>query len=514
VSVRVVTGAEAAAIDGAAIAAGTPSLALMHRAGAAAADLVMRWFGDVAGTGVLIMTGPGNNGGDGWVVAGQLADRGVPVRVHEVLESRTTDASTVRSDVVHRVSLGPGDGTEVVLVDALLGTGARGALSGALADAVATIQQRRAAGAAVVALDIPTGVDATTGAADLAVTADLTISFGTVKRGHLLARAACGAIAVVDIGLGSFAGPHGALLIDEAWVANTVPPIDTNAHKGTRRRVVMVGGARGMAGALVLAIQAASRSGVGLVRALVEEPSLVPVQSGAIEATAATWPLPPADLAQLTQGCHAVLLGPGLGRSDESRRVLEMALQVWQGPTVLDADAISLFEGKTSALGAALAGREALLTPHVAELARLIGATNDEVARDRFSVAREVSRALGASILLKGVPTVITNPAGETLVSATGTPVLAAAGSGDILAGVAVTLLAQTGNAWQSGACAAWIHGRAGEIANAGRPVRGVTVTDVLDRLGDAWRLTSPAAAMPVLAEIPPVSGHRWGVVA
>jgi NAD(P)H-hydrate epimerase len=269
-----------------------------------------------------------------------------------------------------------------------------------------------------------------------------------------------------------------------------------------------------MAGALVLAIQAASRSGVGLVRALVEEPSLVPVQSGAIEATAATWPLPPADLAQLTQGCHAVLLGPGLGRSDESRRVLEMALQVWQGPTVLDADAISLFEGKTSALGAALAGREALLTPHVAELARLIGATNDEVARDRFSVAREVSRALGASILLKGVPTVITNPAGETLVSATGTPVLAAAGSGDILAGVAVTLLAQTGNAWQSGACAAWIHGRAGEIANAGRPVRGVTVTDVLDRLGDAWRLTSPAAAMPVLAEIPSVSGQRWGVVA
>jgi NAD(P)H-hydrate repair Nnr-like enzyme with NAD(P)H-hydrate dehydratase domain len=109
---------------------------------------------------------------------------------------------------------------------------------------------------------------------------------------------------------------------------------------------------------------------------------------------------------------------------------------------------------------------------------------------------------------------VITSPAGETLVSATGTPVLAAAGSGDILAGVAVTLLAQTGNAWQSGACASWIHGRAGEIANAGRPVRGVTVTDVLGRLGDAWRLTSPAAAMPVLAEIPSVSGHRWGVVA
>ena len=193
-NVRVVSGDGAAARDAAAIGAGTPSRSLMQRAGAAAAEVMMRRFGDALGGGVLILTGPGNNGGDGWVLAGQLSERGIPVRVHEVVESRTGDAYQERSAVIDRVALGAGDGSEMVVVDALLGTGARGAPTRALADAVRNIQHRRAAGAVVVSLDIPTGVDATTGATSLAVGADLTISFGTAKRGHLLARGECGAI--------------------------------------------------------------------------------------------------------------------------------------------------------------------------------------------------------------------------------------------------------------------------------------------------------------------------------
>ena len=197
-----------------------------------------------------------------------------------------------------------------------------------------------------------------------------------------------------------------------------------------------------------------------MVRTLVEEPSLVPVQSAAVEATAATWPLAGADLSALLEGCHAVLIGPGLGRSAEARRLLETVLEVWQGPTVLDADAITLFEGEISWLSAALAGRPALLTPHVRELARLIGTTDDEVVKHRFGIAHDAAHALGASILLKGVPTVITAPTGESMVSASGTAVLATAGSGDVLAGIAATLLAQTGESFPSGASAAWIHGR------------------------------------------------------
>jgi hydroxyethylthiazole kinase-like uncharacterized protein yjeF len=176
---------------------------------------------------------------------------------------------------------------------------------------------------------------------------------------------------------------------------------------------------------------------------------------------------------------------------------------------VLDADAITLFEGEIPWLSAALAGRPALLTPHVRELARLVGTNDDEVVRGRFEVAQDAAHVLGASILLKGVPTVITDPTGEAMVSAAGTPALATAGSGDVLAGIAVTLLAQTGDSLKSGACAAWIHGRAAEIANAGRPVRGVTIADTLDALGHAWRLSSVRPAAPVLTELPAVIEDR-----
>jgi NAD(P)H-hydrate epimerase len=511
VNVRVVSGDGAGARDSAAIEAGISSRTLMQRAGTAAAEIMVRRFGDALGGGVLVLTGPGNNGGDGWVVAGQLAERGIPVRVQEVVESRTGDAFQVRAAVMPRVALGAGDGSEMVVVDALLGTGARGAPTRALADAVRLIQQRRAAGAVVVSLDIPTGVDATTGASSLAVAADLTISFGTMKRGHLLARGECGAIVVVDIGLGQHAdGRDGApTLVDEVWVANTVPFIEPDTHKGRRRRVLVVGGARGMAGAVILSARAASRSGIGMVRALVEEPSLAPVQTAAVEATAASWPLTGADLSALLEGCHAVLVGPGLGRTAEARRLLEMVLEVWQGPTVLDADAITLFEAEIPWLGAALAGRQALLTPHVRELARLVGTSDDEIIRNRFEIAQDAAHALGASILLKGVPTVITGPTGESMVSATGTPALATAGSGDVLAGIAVTLLAQIGDSFTSGGAAAWIHGRAGEIANAGRPVRGVNIGDVLDALAHAWRLNTIPPTAPSLAELPAVASRH-----
>ena len=513
-NVRVVTGEGAAARDSAAISAGIASRTLMQNAGAAAADVMFKRFGDALGGGVVVFTGPGNNGGDGWVVASHLAERGVPVRVHEVVESRTGDAFVARSAAIDRVALGDGDGTETIIVDALLGTGARGAPSRGLADAVHSINERRAHGAVVVALDIPTGVDATTGAANLAVGADLTISFGTLKRGHLLARGECGAIAVVDIGLGKHADgtDNAPALVDEAWVAGVIPPIEADAHKGKRRRVVIVGGSRGMAGAVVLSTRAASRSGIGMVRTLVEEPSLVPVQTAAVEATAATWPLSGADLSALLDGCHAVLIGPGLGRSAEARRLLETVLEVWQGCTVLDADAITLFEGELSFLSAALARRRALLTPHVRELARLIGTSDDDVINGRFEIAQEAAHVLGASILLKGVPTVVTGPTGESMVSATGTPALATAGSGDVLAGIAVTLLAQTGDPFRSGTAAAWIHGRAGEIANAGRPVRGIAINDVVNALGQAWRISGAPMPMPILTELPAVTGHRHEV--
>jgi NAD(P)H-hydrate epimerase len=483
----------------------------MQRAGAAGAEVIAESMADRLARGVVIFTGPGNNGGDGWVVAHELAGRGVPVAVREIIESRTPDAMAERESA--RVAIGsrriesPG-----VVVDALLGTGARGGPTGAIADAVRTINAARSDGASIVALDMPTGVDASSGTALESVLADITISFGTVKRGQLLARGRCGEIVVVDIGLGEHAllQDGSGELVDEAWVATVVPPIDAGAHKGTRRRVVIAGGSRGMAGAVMLAAHAALRSGIGMVRLLVDEASMNPVQSGVIEATAAVWPIEPADFASHVSGyAHAMLIGPGAGRTAAARQRLDAALAHWTGPTVLDADAITMFEGALPELARALNGRPALLTPHVSEFARLAGTTVDDVQANRFEIARDAARILGATILLKGVPTVITAPNGRTMVSATGTPVLAAAGSGDVLGGIAVTLLAQTGDAFASGAAAAWIHGRAAEIAQSSRGVRGTTISDVVNALPSAWTLSSRPFAAPALARLPDV-GSEW----
>ncbi len=507
-TVRVVTAAEAAARDAAAIAAGTPSRALMEAAGRGAAAAIRESYGDRLSRGVAILAGPGNNGGDGWVVARHLTAAGVPVRVAEYGESRTPDARAARDAALPGVSLGVPDGGEAVVVDALLGTGARGVPDGALGDAVDRAVALRRGGAVVVALDVPTGVDATTGVAIRCVTADLTVTFGTLKRAHVVARGRCGAIVVVDIGLGDSAELEDGAprLVDECWVASQVPPIGAESHKGIRRRVVIAGGGRGMAGAPMLAARAAMRSGVGMVRLLVHEASLSAVQGAVIEATASTWPAADAMLEQQVTGyAHAVLAGPGLGRGPVERGVVEQLLRTWRGPVVLDADALNVFSGDLVTLGGLLAGRPALLTPHAGELARLIDTTPDDVVASRFEAARDLARTLRAVVLLKGVPTVVTAPNGDRLVSAAGTPVLAAAGSGDLLGGIAVTLLAQTGDPFHSAAVAAWIHGRAAELANAGRPVRGVVLDDVLAHLGAAWRLDGHPPAPPVLARLPRV---------
>lgn len=507
-TVRVVTAREAAARDAAAIAAGTPSRSLMHRAGSGAADVIAHAFADRLSAGVAVFAGPGNNGGDAWVVARCLAERGASVTVCETGESRTPDARAERERALPFVTLGAPSEAAGLVVDGLLGTGTRGEPAGEVALAVLRINELHQSGAAVAALDVPTGLDASTGAAGLAVQADLTVTFGTVKRGHLIARGRCGEIVVVDIGLGTYAElDDGApRLVDAAWVAGRVPPIAAESHKGGRRRIVIAGGAPGMAGATALAAHGALRSGVGMVRLLVAPESLAAVQASVMEATAATWPMADAELErQVVAYAHAVLAGPGLGRAGASEDFLVRLLRGWTGPVVLDADALSLFTDRLPELAGLLASRPALLTPHVNELARLLGVSADDVLASRFDAARDLARTLGAVVLLKGVPTIVTAPNGERLVSAAGTPVLAAAGSGDVLGGIAATLLAQSGDPFSSAASAAWVHGRAAEIANAGRPIRGVTLDDVLRALPEAWRFGHLATDPVVLARLPRV---------
>src|SRR5687767_3964605 len=228
--VRVVSAAEAAAADRRAIEAGVPSRALMQRAGAAAATEIALRFPRRLRRGVAIYAGPGNNGGDGWVVAAALAAAGIPVRVRQVGSLRSEDARAERESASALVGSDPPHGGEELVVDALLGTGATGVPRGGIADAIAEITLRRASGAKVVALDVPSGLDATTGRAEGAVTADLTVTFGTLKRGQLMARGRCGRLVVLDIGLGAHASATGSqTLIGPEWVRAQIAPIGADA---------------------------------------------------------------------------------------------------------------------------------------------------------------------------------------------------------------------------------------------------------------------------------------------
>jgi NAD(P)H-hydrate epimerase len=399
------------------------------------------------------------------------------------------------------------DGGEGIVVDGLLGTRSAGAPRGPIAEAIDRSRSMRARGATIVALDVPSGLDATTGEGPGIVPADLTLTFGTVKRGHVVNREACGTIVVLDIGLGKHvdAGDGVPFLVDELWVSPRVPRIGTDSHKGTRKKLAIVGGAAGMAGATVLAARAAMRSGIGMVKLIVAESSLRTVQESEPYALASAWPDDDARVAREIAGwADAVVIGPGLGRADASRALLDRVLRVWRGPTLLDADAITLFEGRVNELAEILAARAAVLTPHPAELGRLASASVRDILDRRFDVGREIASALRATVLLKGTPTVISHHDGQRMVSATGTPALAAAGSGDVLSGIAGTLLAQTSDPFVAAAIGAWIHGRAAErLPTVGDSVRGLSLDDVVSELRNVWTFDDRPTRYPVLAELP-----------
>lgn len=500
--VRITSAAESATLDAAAIAAGTPGRELMRRAGVVAAKRIAHHLGALGRSGVAVYAGSGNNGGDAWVVARELARRGFTVRVCTAGTPSSPDAIAARDDARRDVRGDLPHGDETVVVDGLLGTGSRGAPRGEIAKAIGEIAAARSRGARVVALDVPSGVDANSGNADGAVQADLTLAFGSMKRGLLVARECSGAIEVLDIGV--YAPRAAALprLVDGAYVRSQVRPLTADAHKGIRKKVAIIGGSRAMAGAVILAGRAAFRSGVGMIRTSVARESVAPVQAALPEASAFDLPADDAAAKTLVEWADVLVIGPGLG--SRAREIVERMLTGNTTPVVLDADALTAFAGEAAALGTLLARRPAILTPHPAELGRLAGSSASEVLVRRFDVGGEVARVTGAVVLSKGTPTVCSAPDGSRLVSAAGNAALAVGGSGDLLSGVVGTLLAQIGDPHVAAACAAWAHGRAAEIARGSRrSVRGITLDDVTHALGEVWEHWPDPLDADVLASLP-----------
>ena len=494
----------------------------MQRAGKATADEITRRYPDRLQNGVRIFAGPGNNGGDGWVVARALAESGNEVTVVEAAEAKTPDAIAEKdaamqsSPSVRLVPLGErSDGVgSALVIDALLGTGSQGKPRGAIAEAISIVNGLRADGSTVAALDIPSGLDATSGFHEACVTADATFSYGGIKRGSLLARDCCGEIVVLDIGLddapveGSTPSATSRLprlpwLVDGPWVMANIPSIHYDAHKGTRRHLAIIGGGKGMPGSVVLATRAALRSGIGLVRTIVAPENSGEVLAAAPSALISAWPTRAAEISSLiSEWANAIVIGPGLGKSAKTKKLVEKILGDSALPVLLDADALNIFDGDVSALARIIAGRPALITPHVAEFSRLTGVPVQKVLDDRFDIGTDVAAKLGATVLLKGSPTIIFAPEGERYVVARGTAALGTGGSGDLLDGIAGTLLAQMSDPTAAACCAAWVHGRAAEFCGY---VRGATLEDVLYALPRAWNEGDSPVAGPVLAELPAV---------
>ncbi len=507
--VRVTTAAEAAACDAQAIAAGTPSFDLMVRAGTAAAAHIVRLAPHRLAFGVHVFTGSGNNGGDGYIVAAQLCRLGVRVLLHDIASPRTPDAIAAEqlarrhltAEQFVSIDATPGAAgalhtipnvANALLVDAMLGTGANGPLRNGVARAAQDFRRARATGALIVSLDVPTGLDASSG--ELAtghVIAHHTLVFGTCKAGLLSARAASGEITVLDIGLGAHAiGTTAARLADARSLRATVPAIAWDAHKGTRGRVLIVGGAQGMAGAVHFAARGALASGAGLVRACVHPNSVPALQASTPAVVCVPWnqtrsatsawdsqsvrgSLDPsldetislrehhAQFAARTDDvanwAHVVAIGPGLGRDRVATRVLQDTIERMSeghASLVLDADALTVLGSVLSAhaLVRLAASRCVVLTPHAGEFATLAHRfgvavdTGSNAFKHDLTVRRNSAAALaertGCVVLLKGTPTVCVAPHGEAWIVPRGTSALATGGTGDVLTGVIASLLA------------------------------------------------------------------------
>jgi NAD(P)H-hydrate epimerase len=254
----------------------------------------------------------------------------------------------------------------------------------------------------------------------------------------------------------------------------------------------------------VLATRAALRSGIGLVRAIVAQENTGEVLAAAPSALISAWPTRAAEISSLiSDWANAIVVGPGLGKSDKTKKLVEKILGDSALPILLDADALNIFDGDLPKLARVLEGRPALITPHVAEFSRLTKVPVQKVLDNRFDIGTDLAAKLGATVLLKGSPTVIFGPGGERYVVARGTAALGTGGSGDLLDGIAGTLLAQMSDPTRAACCAAWVHGRAAEFCDY---VRGTTLEDVLYALPRAWNEGDSPVDAPVLAELPAVA--------
>ncbi len=460
---------------------------------------------------VLVLAGKGNNGGDGYVIASGLAQRGYQVTVIQTIEE-----SNIQGDALHHyrlldhatINVELWDNTQEqqhwiheadLIVDALLGTGIQGEMRSPYSDIIDQCNQSKAT---IVSVDVPSGVTGDLGQIlEPCIRADYTISMGYGKQGCLFepARSHCGEITIVDIGFPDDSLSHIKDVPLEEYIESDYPPSNftrsVDSHKYSVGKVYIIAGAKGYTGAALLASTAALRSGAGLVKlaipkslggiaettsleTIVEYMPETPGQSLSLEAYPA--------ILETCKWADVVAIGPGIGREDETLELIRRLIENIDRPLVIDADALYAIRGLDLQV---LKQRTAptIITPHIGEFKKL-APSQDEEAIPSWKDARDLAKEYGAYVLLKGAPSLIASPKGKVVVNRSGYAGMATAGSGDVLTGVLASLWSQWGSNPDVLNFAMHIHGKAAELNRAEKGVLGLIASDIVNSLPRALK--------------------------
>ncbi|MGB9791451.1 MAG: NAD(P)H-hydrate dehydratase [Thermacetogeniaceae bacterium] len=500
-----------------------PGLVLMENAGLSVVKAVLDIFWDhsTKGKKALVVAGPGNNGGDGLVVARHLYNRGAEVEVFlaahpdfyrgdaavnmQIIKAIGVPYHVFGEESVEQLQAAAEHAD--LIIDALLGTGFKGAPREPIATMIDIINR---SGKPVLAVDLPSGLDADSGRVEGAcVRAKCTVTMGFPKVGLYVYPGAeyAGRVVVGDISFPPELRDEKAgefTLLDQQTVAGYLPLRLSTHHKGNYGHVLVVGGSRGYTGAAVLAANAALRSGAGLVTAVVPQ-SLYQITASKLT-EAMTFPAPDTDggfsgtalnaLSELLRRANVLAIGPGLGQHPETAVFLRELLSSVELPMVIDADALNILAKDKSLLldpRYRERRRKWVLTPHPGEMARLLGTSIPEVQNDRVESATRASREWGVTVVLKGAGTVIAAPDGKVLINPTGNPGLASGGTGDVLTGLIAGLLAQGLEPLEAAGAGVFIHGWAADRIASRKGMAGLVAGDLIEEapfvLRDLYRL-------------------------
>jgi hydroxyethylthiazole kinase-like uncharacterized protein yjeF len=486
--------AQQRAADGWAIESGEPGIRLMERAGAGLFDALIN---RVPRGRVVVVCGKGNNGGDGLVAARLLRELGRDVEVLML-----APGGELRGDARTNFDRLPGpaavpffaaalDGAAAI-IDAILGTGVSGDPREPARSAIEAINEARRHGSTVVACDVPSGVDASTGEViGPAVSADLTVTFHAAKPGLWIApgKDHAGQVEVVAIGIGADAPVVPRLGLIDAAVLDQVPRRGRESTKFAAGAVLVCGGSLGLTGAPCLASEAAQRAGAGYVTALIPASLNLVFEQRLLEAMSV--PLPDQDGALAPDGVDEILnrceragaltLGPGIGRTEATQALVRAVASRAPIPLLLDADGLFAYSGRLPEL----ANRDAatVLTPHAGELGRLLERESSEIEAHRLSAVREAASAAQAIVVLKGDDTIVCAPDGRAAVSRGGASALATAGPGDVLSGVIGAYLSKRMDPFAAACAGVFVHARAGQLAAVEIGDEGVIASDVIGLL-------------------------------